>query len=384
MAAWGSSWWDSGWGSGSWTASGGAWAGGWEDAGRQSGAGAKGRGRGQAPQAERRGRGRGKAEAEAGGGARPKQRGGRGRGGAKGEPEEAEAQSEPDESPLDDVTELERAMASAKISDLCSAPEKRKIFLVFCPDPGPGKFTATFEAAPPMENFASVNAGSGRSLKVGGSGLNGQFEKDLASAGQPVERYQRLHQSLMTAACAAPGRLVGLPSEALRSVGGAVAACFGRVASSDGRGFVAIDVFARESRPLNVENIAMVYCVGPDRRELRGDAEFLEHLAELGEGLAQVCCGYNSRLANVSELSHLPALWRVRVGLVSGGKYAGRVPKEKVARALLEGLSRGVSGFESEADQTGGDEMEFEMAFDKGVFEDAWKVLQEEEAVKSS
>jgi len=235
-----------------------------------------------------------------------------------------------------------------------------RLRFVFCPDPGPGAFTAAFDAGPSGGRcFGSVNAGSGRSLRVGGTGLNGQFGRDLAAAGQPVPAFQRLHEGLMRLACTSPGCLVEAPPALLSGHRGVVAAC-ARVADSDGRGFVAVDVLQEEFRPLHPANVAMVYCVGPDRRQCGSDEEFLAILEQLAEGLALACGGYSSLAAAAAP--KLPPLHRVRVGLVSGGKYAGRVPKALVARSLVLGVARGAEGQDTE----------YEFAYDEGVFEQVW------------
>mmetsp|Transcript_6645 Transcript_6645/g.10258 ORF Transcript_6645/g.10258 Transcript_6645/m.10258 type:complete len:135 (+) Transcript_6645:3-407(+) len=102
------------------------------------------------------------------------------------------------------------------------------------------------------------------------------------------------------------------------------------------------------------------------RRQYGSDAEFLEALEQLGQGLAVTCGGYSS----TAEAAKLPRLRRVRVGLVGGGKYAGKVPKVLVARSLLRGVARGAA--EQEED------VEYEFAYDEGVFEKAWQELQAE------
>lgn len=239
---------------------------------------------------------------------------------------------------------------------------------ILCPDPGRGSFTQTYDAEPPVEaGFGSVNAGSGRSLRVGGSGINGQFAKDLGAAGLPVEGFQRLHQDLMSSACADPEQLV----EASRCPRGVAFAC-ARVSSSDGRGFVAIDVFDEDARPLHLANAAMVYCIGPDRRECRSDEELLSSICTLGESIALACNAYMARAATADGAANLPPLQRVRVALVSGGKYAGKVPPESVAFHLLQGLAAGAG---AEDEHRG---PEYELAFADGCFGRALAQLRAE------
>lgn len=191
-----------------------------------------------------------------------------------------------------------------------------KLRVEFCPDPGRGRFTATFDAEPPPDccraaaraaagasegqlgYFGSVNAGGGRFLRVGGTGLNGQFERDLVAAGHRTADFQRVHQELMRLARNKPGVLVAVPPAVLGASSG-LAAAFARCGpAGDGGGFVAVDVLREGQRPLHEGNAAMVYCVGPDRRECgagpAGDATFLAALHEVGVGLAQACLGYNA------------------------------------------------------------------------------------------
>jgi len=254
---------------------------------------------------------------------------------------------------------------------LPGAAEMLRLGFLFCPDPGRGNFTPTYDADPPAPHFASVNAGSGRSLRVGGSGLNGQFEKDLAMAGQPVAEFQRVHQGLMRLACASPGSLVRAPPELLQHHGGLLGA-FARAADSDGHGFVVVDFFREGSRPKHTANIAMVYCVGPDRRQCSSDDEFLCSLSMLGEGVGRTCSSYNSFAIATSDVDSFMPLQRVRMGLVSGGKYAGSVPKVTVARFLLIGLARGIVGEGLPLEASG---FSVELAYDDGVFELAWSEL---------
>lgn len=248
--------------------------------------------------------------------------------------------------------------------------------LALCPDPGRGGFTATYEREPPSEGFASVNAGNGRSLHLGGSGLNGQFARDLGDAGLSIDKFQHVHQDLMARACAEPGALV----EACDASRAGLVAAFGRVARADGAGFAAVDVFREGARPLHAANVAMVYCVGPDRRECGSDAEFLASIAELGESLALACAGYAARAA--SAASGLPPLRRVRVALVSGGKYSGKVSADLVAQHLLRGLVGGIgAGLGPEAQAS---DLTFELAYADACFAKALACLQSEFACPSS
>lgn len=208
--------------------------------------------------------------------------------------------------------------------------------VVLCHDP-PSGFTPTYDAQPPASGFASVNAGNGKSLRVGGSGLNGQFAQDLERSGLNIGAFQRVHRDLMSLACREPGTLVEAPNASSNAAG--LQCAFGRVSDSHGEGFVAIDVFHRERRPFHADNVAMVYCVGPDRRDLSSDDAFLSAIRLVGEDITRACMAYGEAAASKG----LPAISRVRLALVSGGKYSGKVPPLDVARSLLRGLLRGLT-----------------------------------------
>eukprot|EP00929_Paragymnodinium_shiwhaense_P016008 TRINITY_DN124118_c0_g1_i1.p1 TRINITY_DN124118_c0_g1~~TRINITY_DN124118_c0_g1_i1.p1 ORF type:complete len:365 (-),score=86.31 TRINITY_DN124118_c0_g1_i1:40-1134(-) len=266
------------------------------------------------------------------------------------------------------------AKPSAAATAEWTGPPPKKLAVVFCKNPGPGKFTSLYEADPPMENFASVNAGNGRKLHIGGSGINGQFERELSAARHPIAEYQKVHQLLMNLACKVPGELVRAPEGSLERHT-ALTDAFAMVQDSEGHGFVVVDVFRPDLRPLHQENVAMVYCVGPDRREHSSDDSFVAALQQLGESVAHACNCYNAVVAEAHVDGSLPPLWRVRMSLVSGGKYAGKVPKPIVARTLLRGLVRGTAAATS-GDGVA-DELEFELTYDEGVFEAAWNELRE-------
>mmetsp|Transcript_6869 Transcript_6869/g.9810 ORF Transcript_6869/g.9810 Transcript_6869/m.9810 type:complete len:367 (+) Transcript_6869:63-1163(+) len=240
--------------------------------------------------------------------------------------------------------------------------------LLLCPNPGRGSFTATYDQDPPSAGFASVNAGNGRSLRVGGSGLNGQFRNDLKECGLPVDAFENLHQELMRAACQQPGVIVEASSGACRRAGCEVS--IARVGHRDGAGFVAVDIFEESRRPASPLNIGMVYCVGPDRREFRDDDSFLACLDDIGYGIVDVCAHYSS----TAPSTHLQ---RVRVALVSGGKYAGKVRTDRVAENLLKGIMRGI--LESRQLQAASDAvrgpLQFELAWADGCFEAALRKL---------
>merc|ERR1712228_112399 len=81
----------------------------------------------------------------------------------------------------------------------------------------------------------------------------------------------------------------------------------------------------------HVKNVAMVYTVGPQRRDCSSDIDFLERVRAMAGNVATACAEYNA-------LGTPPQLEVLRVCLVSGGAFAGGVPKQHVARAICKGI----------------------------------------------
>eukprot|EP00928_Gymnodinium_smaydae_P037958 TRINITY_DN26288_c0_g1_i1.p1 TRINITY_DN26288_c0_g1~~TRINITY_DN26288_c0_g1_i1.p1 ORF type:complete len:329 (+),score=87.96 TRINITY_DN26288_c0_g1_i1:249-1235(+) len=229
----------------------------------------------------------------------------------------------------------------------------------FCPDPRSvgAKFTGTYEKAPRL-NFASLNAGDMK-LMVGGATMNGQFAKDLETlAGQQPRAYQVLHSEAFRAATAAQQLLSASPA-ALRADPN-LEACYLRLSRQDQKvGVAFVDIFKEDRRPHDKKNVAMVYTVGPQRRDCPSDAAFLAEVRLLASNVAAACSEYN---AAGSE----PRLEQLRVCLVSGGAFAGGVPKLQIATALCSGLAEGALEKHAPA---------FEFAFDGDVFKTAWDAL---------
>lgn len=228
----------------------------------------------------------------------------------------------------------------------------------FCPDPRTvgAKFTATYDASPTC-NFASLNPGDAN-FKVGGGTLNGQFANDLWNkAWQDTDKYKGLHDRLFKAArpgeltAASPAVLAGDPN---------VTAAFVRPLKQGGRvGAVFIDIFKEDLRPLHAKNVAMVYAVGCQRKDCSSDEMFLESLRAIAANISAACSEYNA-------LKVAPALETVRICLISGGAFAGRVPKASVADIICLGLGDGnVEGLSPV----------FEFAFDGDEFQAAWNRL---------
>jgi len=267
-------------------------------------------------------------------------------------------------------------VATATVTDYAKwlGSVDRKLHVVFGRDSD--AVFGLFDAQPSMDNFVSASIGAGGSFEDGGVGLDGQFDSALADAGHSPRDFQKVHQHLFDEACKRPGMLVAAVPEALKQADG-LEASFAMTATTDGRSFVALDIFKREYRPLHVENIAMVYCVRPDRALFECDEEFLEALSLLGEVCAHACNCYNYRVANDLSNLALPPVWRVRMELVSGGKLAGDVSDTAVALALLRGLATGTAlDIDTAFGAQGGDEMEFEMIGNADSFQGAWDELR--------
>lgn len=231
-----------------------------------------------------------------------------------------------------------------------------RISAEFYPNPGAGRFTTLYDAGQQC-NFASLNAGDG-ALFVGGAAMNYQFARDLASAGQATDKYKDLHARLFGAA--RNGVLFHAPADMLDP--NVAAALVLKPANGSKVGVVFIDIFHPEKRPHGCgQNMAMIYTVGPQRRNFDNSASFLEELRKLAQNVADACGQYNA-----SAATH--KIEKVRVGLVSGGAFAGEVPKKHVAIALCQGLNAGASE-QRELNPI------FEFSYDEDVFKQAWKAL---------
>lgn len=271
----------------------------------------------------------------------------------------------------------------------------------FCPDPKSdpesGGFTPIYDkSAKDKKMCGSVNAGSGRNLKVGGGTINGQFEKELWEiAWHETDRYSGFHEAFLkkVGGDKEPQGLVQATADVLQKRPQGVQQAFmylGETASEaqevlndSGRSAIVIlDIFETDYRPYHAQNVAMVYTVGPDRKEVDSDNTFLRKVRMVGRNVSSACRAYNLKHAENG-----PLLERVRCCLVSGGKYAGSVSKENVARHLVFGILDGcppslASGEPDAAELRATPEIEF--AFDGNVFSRVWKSLCEEEHAKGT
>lgn len=245
-------------------------------------------------------------------------------------------------------------------------PSLTALSVSFCPDPKSlgAKFTASYEPVP-TKMFASANAGD-ENLRVGGATLNGQFAKDLKQfAGQDPDLYQALHRRLF--AQATPGELCGAGQEILDLNPALIGSFVRRGAGSSTTGVVFIDVFREEARVhRHTKNCAMVYVVGPRRRDCKSDSAFLLQVEQTAANMSRACSDYNA----LAGSKGLPPLEVVRVPLISGGAFAGSCPKHDVAAALIRGAADGCAAAERE-----GLAPEFNLAFDGDVFKHAWVQL---------
>lgn len=211
----------------------------------------------------------------------------------------------------------------------------------FCLDPkkSGAAFTAIYEKVPEDAKLvASVNAGNPKKLKVGGGTINGQFAQELHQvAGHDPEAYSPMHEGLLRMAMKAGIKSGLFPAPSTLRLPPCLEAAFLYLGSSDseaqevandpGRGgLVILDIFEeRDSRPYHAKNVAMVYTVGPQRVDEADDASFLWKVRLVGRNVVRACHDYNSQLG---PRASLPRIERMRLCLVSGGKFAGRVPKE--------------------------------------------------------
>ncbi|CAE7948521.1 DUSP19 [Symbiodinium sp. KB8] len=253
----------------------------------------------------------------------------------------------------------------------------------FCPDPktSGASFTPIFESSSNGKNFASVNAGNPKKLKVGGGTINGQFAQELHRvAGHDPDSYSPAHEALLRVAVQAGTARHGLvQAPASLRLPPCLEAAFiylGRtlpeaeqIAGDSGRGgLVILDIFETKSRPYHDQNVAMVYTVGPQRGFEPDDATFLSKVRLVGRNVAAACHDYN-----MQRSSQAPAIDQVRLCLVSGGKFAERVPKEHVARQLVLGVLdvQLAEWIRPEAMP------EIEFAYDGDVFRKEWDAVVE-------
>ncbi|CAK9036845.1 unnamed protein product [Durusdinium trenchii] len=257
--------------------------------------------------------------------------------------------------------------------------EKAKVS--FCPDPKTlgVKFTAIYEKTPEdSKAFASVNAGNGKKLKVGGGTINLQFAQELqAAAGHDPYAYSPAHEGLLRAATksglraglipAGPG--VELPAwlEGAFLYLGPTNTEAEEVAADPGRaGLVILDMFEKNSRPYHAQNVAMVYTVGPSRSDEADDDTFLSKVRQVGRNVVMACHDYNAQLPPGAS-----SIDKMRLCLVSGGKFAGRVPKEEVARQLVLGVLDAQLADSSSPEAL----PEVQFAYDTDVFRQVWEAL---------
>jgi len=256
------------------------------------------------------------------------------------------------------------AASRAVISpDSATLSKLQSMQVSFCPDPRTKgeRFTSTYEKEP-CSNFASLNAGHTK-FYVGGGTMNKQFAKDLETYGsQDPTHYQNLHNRMFTLAKDSAGQLLSATDKELHGDPN-IEAAFVRLAENGSRvGVAFVDVFKEAARPHHAHNVAMVYTVGPQRRECPSDESFLDQVQAMAANVSAACCEYN-------VLGSGPCLEMLRVCLVSGGDFAGGVPKADVAAAICVGLAKGLDGDKPPV---------FEFAYDGDVFKTVFEHLTKE------
>lgn len=268
----------------------------------------------------------------------------------------------------------------------------------FCPDPkstkGGAPCTPIYERIAPDDlACVSVNAGNFKHLRVGGGTINGQFEKELWDAAwHQTDRYGPFHEGLFRIAAdpKSLGGLIEAPPALLKTRPeglangfiylGATPAESQQIGCDSGRaGLVILDMFGKDFRPYHARNVGMIYTVGPDRANESSDEDFLRKVQLVGCNILLACRDYNALQRSIAHAEGTkedrPPIQRVRLCLVSGGKYAGRVPKEQVARRLAMGVLQGLPGSsDSASDLDATPEIEF--AFDGDVFRRQWDALR--------
>jgi len=286
------------------------------------------------------------------------------------------------------------AAESSKGGGPCARTLLASAKMSFCPDPksvkGGPAFTSIYERKASDGVFcASVNAGAGRNLKVGGGTINGQFGKELWDAGwHQTDHYGAFHMALFkhaTGTGSHPG-LIEAPAALARTRPEGVSSSYIYLGQTDseaesvgkdpGRGgLVILDAFDKSHRPYHPANVGMVYAVGPDRADEANDSVFLQKVRLVGRNILSACCAYNASRSELgdSDVADSPQFQRVRLCLVSGGKFAGRVPKEKVAEQLVVGLLDALpESLTSEALEAA---PVIEFAYDGDVFKRIWDQL---------
>lgn len=102
--------------------------------------------------------------------------------------------------------------------------------------------------------------------------------------------------------------------------------------------------------------------MGPQRNDEPDDTEFLSKVRLVGRNVVAACQAYNAKGSTLST----PLIERLRLCLVSGGKFAGRVPKDQVARQLVYGVLDA---------QLSPEVPEVQFAYDGDVFHQVWEAL---------
>lgn len=200
------------------------------------------------------------------------------------------------------------------------------------------------------EGFASVNAGD-HQLYVGGKGINKAFADILKSAGQQIEKYECLHENLLTRALQENkdnrdseirSILMDDPTDSHPDI--RIALCrtspdLRKIDPSGRTGSVYISAFKDKFPHHSPSNMAMVYVVGPKGSEFNSKEEFLDAVHATAVNLMTALCDFNGFVRREEQKTYAK-ISVCRVCLFSGGVYRhNEATKADVAEAILSGLN---------------------------------------------
>ena len=205
---------------------------------------------------------------------------------------------------------------------------------------GPSGFAPIMYDAPGSgAAMASVNAGNSEDLYVGGGGINGGFARALA--GQDLDAYETRHKALVAQVRRGGKAHVAYEDQnpTIFSLLNAERPLTDQTQSHDGMCFV--DMFGPGLQPNGVsENAGMIYVASPFGGNFATKELFLDAISTLAETIALTVGTYNA----LQKPESIPDLEVVRLCLYGSGIYNTHgAPAPDIARAILQGLARGLS-----------------------------------------